>query len=236
MVEKTMPNPDQNRRLDEYLAFARERPELFGPPDAGVRILLDPAEILAVEADAAAKLRRRGLPESGAEIGIVSYDPYMWFLRDAVEFPDGDRRPHTRAVNRIGNGAAVLPLLGGRIVLTRQFRHAIRRWSLEIPRGAIEAGETPEHAAAAEVQEEVGGAIDELLPLGFIHGSTNLYANGAHTFFARLSRVGAPQIEEAITSVEQLSVAEFERMILASEITDSFTVSAFAHARLRGLI
>lgn len=223
-------------RLAEYLAFANQRPELFGPADAAVKILLDPVDIRRVEAETGAKLRRRGLPESGAEIGIVSHDPYMWFLRDAVEFPDGDRRPHTRAINRQGNGAAALPVFDGKIVLTRQFRHALRRWSLEIPRGALEQGETPEQAAAAEVEEEVVGEVRELIELGFMNGSTNLYANGAHLFFARLSRVGAPQISEAITSVEQATVAEFERMVMASEITDSFTVGTFTHARLRGLI
>jgi ADP-ribose pyrophosphatase len=231
-----MPDQTPDARLAEYLAFARQRPELFGPPDAAVKILLDPAEIRAVEADIADQLRRRGLPVSGAEVGIVTHDPYMWFLRDAVEFPDGARRTHTRAINRIGNGAAALPVFEGRVCLTKQFRHAVRRWSLEIPRGAMEPGETPEEAAAAEVHEEIGGEISELLPLGFVHGSTNLYANGAHMFFARLSRVGAPQIEEAIASVEQVTIAEFERLIVSSEITDSFTVAAFGHARLRGLI
>jgi ADP-ribose diphosphatase len=231
-----MSDKSADARLAEYLDFARQRPELFGPPDAAVKILLDPADIRAVEADAAAKLRRRGLPESGAEIGIISQDAYIFFLRDAVEFPDGDRRPHTRTLNRGGNGAAALPLLDGKIVLTRQFRHALRRWSLEIPRGAIERGETPEEAAVAEVQEEIGGEIRDIVELGFHNGSTNLHANGAHLFFARLARVGAPQLGEAITSIEHVTVAEFERMILASEITDAVTVGAFLHARLRGLI
>jgi len=231
-----MPDRSAEARIAEYLEFARRRPELFGPADAAVKILLDPADIRRVEEDTAAKLRRRGLPESGAEIGIVTHDPYLWFLRDAVEFPDGDRRPHTRAINRQGNGAVALPVLDGRIVLTRQFRHAVRRWSLEVPRGALEEGETPAQAAAAEVEEEIGGNVGELIELGYMNGSTNLYANGAHLFFARLNGVGAPQISEAITSVEQVTVAEFERMVLASEITDSFTIGTFAHARLRGLI
>ncbi|MBV8534872.1 MAG: NUDIX hydrolase [Alphaproteobacteria bacterium] len=231
-----MPDRSAEARLAEYLAFARERPDLFGPADAAVKILLDPADIRAVEAEATAKVRQLGLSESGAEIGIVTRDPYMLFLRDAVEFPDGDRRPHTRAINRVGNGAATLALYEGRVVLTRQFRHALRRWSLEIPRGAIEPGETPEQAAVAEVSEEVGGEIQDLVAMGFLNGSTHLHANGSHLFFARLSTVGAPQLAEAITSVEQVTVAEFERMVLASEITDSFTVAALTHARLRGLI
>ncbi len=231
-----MPDRIAEARFAEYLDFARQRPDLFGPPDGGVRILLDPAEIRAVEAETKAKLRGRGLPDSGAEIGIVSHDPYVWFLRDAVEFPDGARRPHHRVVNRVGNGAAVLPMLDSRVVLTRQFRHALRAWSLEIPRGALEPGETPEQAAAAEVAEEVGGAIRELIKLAFVHGSSNLYANGVHTFFARLESVGAPQVSEAIASVEQVTVAEFERMISDGTITDAPTIGAFAQARLRGLI
>lgn len=231
-----MPDPTAESRIAEYLTFARERPELFGPADAGVKILLDPGDIRAVEAATVANLRRRGLPVSGAEIGIISHDPYVWILRDAVEFPDGDRRPYTRVINRVGNGAATLALYEGRVVLTRQFRHALRRWSLEIPRGAIEPGETPEQTATAELREEIGGEVRDLVAMGFLNGSTHLHANGTYLFFAHLTRVGAPQLAEAITSVEQVTVAEFERMIAASEITDSFTLGAFSHARLRGLI
>ena len=231
-----MPDRSAEARIAEYLEFARQRPELFRSDIGGVRILLEPDEIRDVEASVAAALRRRGLPETGAEIGIVLHDPYMWFLRDAVEFPDGGRRAHLRSVNRIGNGAAVLPLLEGRIALTRQFRHALRRWSLEIPRGAMELGESPEQAAAAEVREEIGGEIRELVPLGLLHSATHQHANPIHIFFAHLNKVGAPQLAEGITSVEQVTVAEFERMVLASDITDGVTVSVFAHARLRGLI
>lgn len=72
--------------------------------------------------------------------------------------------------------------------------------------------------------------------LAFVHGSSNLYANGVYTFFARLSRVGAPQISEAIASVEQVAVSELERMISSGEITDAPTMAAFLHARLRRLI
>ena len=223
-------------RLDEYLAFARQRPELFRSEPGGVQILLAPEDIRQVETDMATQLRRRGLPERGAEVGIISPDPYIWMLRDAVEFPDGARRLHTRVINRISDGAAVLPLFDGRICLTRQFRHALRRWSLEVPRGAMEPGETPDVAAAAEVREEIGGEIGELVSLGFMHGSTNLYANGVHMFFARLTCIGAPQIAEAISSIEQIAISDFERMIVDSVITDGVTVAAFAHARLRGLI
>ena len=222
-------------RIGEYLAFARRHPEQFERTD-GIRILLDPADIAAVEDQVAADLRRRGLPEAGAEVGILAADPWLYIIRDAVEFPDGGRRGYLRVINRTGHGCAVLCVLDGRIMLTRQFRHALRRWSPEIPRGAIELGQTPDDTAVAEVREEMGGEIESMVPMGFVHGSTNLYYNGAHLYFAKLKSVGAPQLSEAIVAIERPTVAEFERMLTVGEITDSFTVSAFCHARLRGLI
>lgn len=223
-------------RIEIYLAFARSRPELFSSPEGGVRILMDPVEIREVEQSVARDLLDRGLPEEGAEVGIVLRDPWFVVVRDAVEFPDGARRTHARVINRVGNGAAALPVLNGRIVLARHFRHGVRRWSLEIPRGGIEAGRSAEETARAELQEEIGATARTLRHLGFVHGTTNLYANGAHLYFAELAAVGAPQVGEGITSVEQLEVCEFERLLLAGEIVDGFTVAAFAHARLRGLL
>jgi ADP-ribose pyrophosphatase len=232
-----MSKTTRDRRIDKYLAFAAERPELFGPTaGAGIRILLDRGDIERVEDAMTRELRARGLPETGAQVGVVDEDPYFWFVRDAVEFPDGGRRTYARVISRSGFGAAVLPLLAGCVVLTRQFRHGVRRWSLEIPRGSTEPGHTPEDTARAEVREEVGGEIAELVPLGFVHGTTNLYSGGAYLFLARLTSVGAPQLAEAITSVEQVSVPDFERLLRAGEIVDSVTIAAFTHARLRGLI
>lgn len=219
-----------------YLAFARQRPDLFETPPGGVRILLDPAEIAAVQAEIRRGLRARGMPESGADVGIVLEDPWYRILRDAVEFPDGSRRLHTRIINYAGDGVAVLPLFDGRIVVTRQFRHAPRRFLLEIPRGAIEPGHSIEDTARNEVREEIGGELTELVRLGFLYGSSNVYYSGAHLCFARLSKIGAPQLHEGIVAVEQYSVTEFEKLLVDGELLDSFTVAAYAHARARGLV
>jgi ADP-ribose pyrophosphatase len=211
-------------RLDAYLALATERPELFETPPGGVRILLDRAEIAAVE------------DEVGDEIGILVDDPWIFVLRDAVEFPDGARRAHTRTINRLGHGVAALPLLGGRIVLARHFRHAVRRWLLEIPRGAVEAGQTAEDTVRTELAEEIGGRVRSIQELGFAFGTTNQQANGARLFLAELEAIGAPQISEGIAAVETYSVAEFEDLLARGEILDAFTIAAYTHARLRGLI
>jgi ADP-ribose pyrophosphatase len=231
-----MSQSERNARLEAYLAFARTRPELFETPPGGVRVLLEPAEIEAIETRCARELEAQGLPPSGAEVGVVFQDPWFYVLRDAVEFPDGSRRTHARTLNRIGNGAAVLPMLDGRIVVERQFRHAARRWMLEIPRGGIEPGESAEEAARKEVLEEIGGRVRNIQQLGFLLGSGNLYYNGAYLFYAELDGIGEPQLGEAIAAIELFTPAEFEQRLLAGEILDSFTVAAYTHAKLRGLL
>lgn len=128
------------------------------------------------------------------------------------------------------------PTLDGRLVLARHFRHAVRRWMLEIPRGGIEPGQSPEDAARAELLEEIGGRVRRIERLGFLFGSANLYGSGTHLFFAELEAIGEPQLGEGIAAIEQFTAQEFEARLLGGEIVDSFTVAAYTHARLRGLI
>jgi len=54
-------------------------------------------------------------------------------------------------------GAGALPWFAdGTVALVRQWRYAIRRYSLEIAAGRIEPGQTPEQTAARELEEELG--------------------------------------------------------------------------------
>ena len=224
------------RRIDAYLAFAAERPELFSNAPGGVRILLDRDQIAEVENRAARSIRKQGLDPSGAQVGIVLRDPWFFVLRDAVEFPTGARRLHARCVNRVGNGVAALPVMDGRILLLRHYRHAARRWMREIPRGAIEPGQSQEDAVRQELLEEMGASAKHLERTGFAHGLSNLSYNGAHLHFAELSSIGEPQLDEGIVAIDQVTVPEFEDLVTSGEITDSFTIAAFLHARLRGLV
>jgi ADP-ribose pyrophosphatase len=54
-------------------------------------------------------------------------------------------------------GAGALPLFDdGSIALVRQWRYPLNRYSLEIPAGRIEPGDTPEQTVARELEEELG--------------------------------------------------------------------------------
>lgn len=223
-------------RLASYFELIRQRQDLFDNSGGGLKILLDPVDILAVEHFAARDLIEHGHSPMGATAGCVLDDPWFVVLRDAVEFPDGSRRLHARVVIKKNHGSAILPLLNGRVILIRHYRHAIRQWMLEIPRGALEAGQTPEQAAVAEIREEIGGEMASLRQMGFVHGATNVYSGGAHLFLGELVSIGQPQLSEGITAIEELTLQEFEACIRDGKILDSLTLAAFAHARLRGWV
>jgi ADP-ribose pyrophosphatase len=228
-----LPGDDQ---LSEYLRLIKRWPDLFEASGNDVSVLRDPALIEAVQKAAAQRLKQHGEPDTSAQVGVVFDDPWFFVLRDAVEFPDGSRRLHSRVINKAGHGSAVLPVLDGRIVLIRQFRHAVRRSLLEIPRGGMEPGQSPEDVARAELQEEIGGIVEKVTPIGFVYGLTHLYNSGSHLFLAELSSIGSPQLEEGITAIEPVTCDEFEELMLRGDILDSITVAAFSHARLKGLI
>lgn len=44
----------------------------------------------------------------------------------------------------------------GRLVLVRQYRHAVGGWTVEVPAGRLEAGEAPLATAMRELEEETG--------------------------------------------------------------------------------
>jgi len=159
----------------------------------------------------------------------VLHDPGFYMLRDAVEFPDGSRRTHTRSVNRLGHGAAAsrcwpgesycapLPARGAPLA-ARDTARCDRAWrSL---RGT----------ARAEIHEEIGGRIGQIVPL-----VSSMAPRPQRERRAPISANGIgrqAELSEGIGAIEEYSVGEFENLLAPAQISDSFTVAAYTHARL----
>jgi ADP-ribose pyrophosphatase len=220
-------------------------PKLFeNLPDARYEILSDPALVSEAESSERSRLHVRKLPESWSRTGVMYEDPYLIVLRDAVRKPDGSLGTYVRTLPASGAaGAAVLPLLDGRIVLVRHFRHATRKWHLEIPRGYGEKGVSAADQARQELREEIEADADSLVHLGAFHTNTGSASDQVELFLAEISAFGSPQVSEGIDAIEIRTPLQVARLIEKNDasdglavITDSFTIGAFTRAWLRGLL
>lgn len=166
--------------------------------------------------------------------------------RDLVEEPplpdrrgaQGRSRARTvvREIVVHGGSVAVLPVLpDGRILLVRQYRHAVGDFLWEVVAGHIEPGEKPPAAARRELQEETGYTARRLEPLlefyptpGFLSEKMYLYrATGLKAGTAR------PEEDEAF-EVRAFRPAELRRMIRQRQVRDAKTLVALWLAEKSG--
>lgn len=200
--------------LEDYFAFAKTHPTLFvNPQGGGFTILLDEAEIRKAESQMVQWLKAKGLPTEWAQVGIAFQDQYAMILRDAVRFP-----------NR------------GQVLLIRHFRHATRTWHIEIPRGFGTRGFSSEENAQRELKEEIGATIARLVSLGKVYLDAGAEAGYNDFFYAEIESYGQLEADEGIVELLPTAQSEFERMIRENELTDGFTLTAYALAKAQRLL
>ncbi len=119
----------------------------------------------------------------------------------------------------------ILPLLpDGRVVLTRQYRHALRDWILELPAGKRDPGEPSLNAARRELEEETGyrgGSWTFLLSYYVAPG----YSTEKMDFWvARNLEAGTPHLDpdEWLETVV-MPMEEVYRRLLAGDWVDAKT-------------
>lgn len=234
-----------------YQALMTEHPALFrnDAGGSGIRIVSDERTILDDQ-----RRHPRRIPqaaagsETGEEpigIGVLVEDPWVWVVRDWVEFASGLRGGYIRVINRKevdgGSGVVVLAARGDEVLLLRQYRHALRDWVWEVPRGFGEPGLTAEENARKELREEAGLEAVSLTSLGSCVPDSGMSSARATCFFARLdpaavipARTG--EADEAIDGARFVDLKELELLIAQGTLSDAFTLAAVAKARIRGLL
>jgi ADP-ribose pyrophosphatase len=181
---------------------------------------------------------------SKGEIAIVragefeEQGPHVQALHDDVEFPNGHRDTLVRVTRspQAADGVVVVPITPAhRIVLVRQFRHAPRTWTWELPRGATEPGATPGATMHEELLQEIGyQAIDAPFSLGrVIPDSGTLHEI---PFLVAVSvrehpEGAQPDANERIAGHTAVSYDELWHLCVAGAINDSFTMAAALRLR-----
>lgn len=83
------------------------------------------------------------------------------------------------------NWVNVIPVTtDGCVVFVKQFRHGIKKITLEIPGGMVDKNESPLSAAKRELQEETGYFSDKWTEIGALYPNPAIQSNICHTFLA----------------------------------------------------
>lgn len=125
----------------------------------------------------------------------------------------------------------VAPLTGdGRLVLIRQYRHGIRRVTLEIPGGVIDHGEPPEEAAVRELKEETGYVPERVRPLGRVSPNPAFLDNHCYLFAAEGCRRLAEPTPDPFERIEVVEVPldEVPELVRREEICHGLVLNALA--------
>jgi ADP-ribose pyrophosphatase len=172
-----------------------------------------------------------GFEEEVLSSSIVYSGRAVRLRSDRIRLPNG--RETTRDIIEHPGSVGLLPLLsGGRLLLIRQYRHAVGQAIWEIPAGTMEPGETPKECAERELEEETGYRAKSLTPLFECYLSPGYSGELMHVFLAKGLRPTERRLDEdEIISVEPVSGEAAFRMIRAGRIRDAKTIAALSYFR-----
>ena len=145
---------------------------------------------------------------------------------DTMEFPGGSQAKWD-FIKHNGAAAAVPVTEDGKILMVRQYRNALERYTLEIPAGGLNPGENTDVAAARELEEETGYDSDDLELLISLR-TTVAFCNEKIDIYVAKNLVKTHQHldEDEFLNVEAYSLKELEDKIFRQEIEDSKTIAA----------
>ena len=155
---------------------------------------------------------------------------------EEVELFGGGRVTRDRVIH---HGAAVMiPVLNdGRVVMVKQYRHAVRDELIEFPAGTIDLGEQPIECAKRELIEEIGKSAGELIDLGILYPCPGFCSEIQYLFVARdLADAEIGRDEDELIEILPLSIAEVQLLIKQHKILDGKTIAAFYRATALGYL
>lgn len=147
--------------------------------------------------------------------------------KDKVQGPDGNIQDYDFIGHK--GAAAVLPVTDeGKILMVRQYRNALDRFTVEIPAGGLNSKDEPGMVCAArELEEETGYKSDNLEHLLTVRTTIAFCNEKIEIYVARdLVKTEQHLDEGEYVYVEEYTIEELVDMVYSSAIQDSKTISA----------
>lgn len=154
--------------------------------------------------------------------------------RDTVKDPDG-RISYYDFIGHKGAAAVVPVTKDGKIIMVRQYRNALDRFTLEIPAGGLNGKDEPTDVCAArELEEETGYKSDNLSLLISVRTTIAFCNEKIDIYVAKDLQPSKQNLDEGeYVEIEEYTIDELVDMVYQGIIQDSKTVSAILAYKMK---
>lgn len=196
-----------------------------------IEIVRGEKEIREIEEMRKAQLLQKGYSKERAQeasrIGIVSEDEYWYWVRDGVIFPTGAKGTYNRIIWKgemydQAPRVAMIPIMeDGKIVLNLNYRHGLRKWVLEVPRGFKCEGECDQETMRRQLRDETGYELGNTQYLGSVSPDSGSLSMRVPIYLVHVGKkcISNQDYSEAILRVESLTLDEIKKALVDEEVT-----------------
>jgi ADP-ribose pyrophosphatase len=155
------------------------------------------------------------------------FDGHLIGLRvDTLQLQDATTQ--RREIVEYGVAVVLVPVEeDGRLLMVRQYRHAVGSWLLELPAGGVDEGDlSPEAAAQRELREETGhrGNLQRIGGMFLAPGYSEEYQQVFVATELVADALAADEDEDLL--LERVTLVDALKMIDREEIRDAKTIAA----------
>lgn len=158
---------------------------------------------------------------------IVAKGAILSYCHDEILVPNGHKVTYDFIKHQ--GAAAVVPVMeDGRLLLVRQYRNALDRFTLEIPAGGLDGPDEPTiKAAARELEEETGYKSDDITFLYSTYPAVAYSGEKIDVYLAKNLQPSKQHLDEdEFLAVEAWRIEDLMPMIFDGTLQDAKTIAA----------
>lgn len=150
-----------------------------------------------------------------------------------LRFSNGVEAQYERLISSKHGAVLVIPMLDNETVLMiREYAAGVQRYELALPKGRIEAGEDPLHAANREIMEEVGYGSKKMTHLSSFSIAPGYLSHETHIILAQdLFQQREEGDEPEAIEVIPWKLSKLPELLNEPECTEARSIAALYMAR-----